>query len=223
MTIKEQVRKERHEFLVDFFKNIIYGVVVAFVALGIMFAFRIVHTRQAAALATRMEEVNSLNASLTQNMARQQEASSTLTSVATSLNNERKATDDAIVQDYLNTYLNFSSLDDAVTKTADAQSVVDFSQWFQANLLVSADDDYIKNSQGQNRMRRSEADPMSQTVRSFESYVTNIKSDVYTYHAVLSYTRTLAGESGDYRALLWYDVNSNGTVSNLSAMRILQN
>ena len=96
MTNREQIRAERIAFLKDFFKNSVVGLILIFIAFGLLAAGNVLNGRWTASVDMKMAEANDLASQVAKTRAQIQAIDENQKYAITGVDLDRKAADDQI-------------------------------------------------------------------------------------------------------------------------------
>ena len=210
-SIKNQIRQERIDFIKSFFRNAAFGLILIFIAVGILVASNIMNGRFQTTLGAKIDEVNTLNHQLTANLAKTQHQDSVAQYASTGIDWNRKAKDDEIVKTILDNYANWSSDADRTSKMKDfgerykeGSMLGGFYYVIYASVnggIYDVDGVHVDyhNTTGWN-----------QTYNDFNSYVVKIDNGNYYYETMITVTRTLSNGPKTSKVLLSYWMEESG-------------
>lgn len=216
MTNKEQIRKERIEFCRDFLHSAVFGLIVIFVAFGILIASNVLIARWNTSVDAKMAEVNDLAAKVTQSNAQSQMLEENNKYFNSGVDLDRKANDDEIMRQFLQNYGCWSSFEDLQSKSSAV-----YSQYENVGVgLKTLVTPWIDGLRLQTALRTtivrltSSEDVCKQTCSLVNSYVVETSADNYVYYAEIQFDMEAGTLSDHATRLVKYTMTSDGLMLN---------
>lgn len=216
MTNREQIRAERIAFLKDFFKNSVFGLILIFIAFGLLAAGNVLNGRWTASVDTKMAEANDLASQVAKTRAQIQAIDENQKYAITGVDLDRKAADDQIFQEFLDLYANWSSFADLAEKGSamreQYQALGSFGYFVapvadeRGNIVGERHDTWAKGVKNAT---------VSQCIVDVQTFVRSVSADTYAYYGLITYDRTFGDTvviTGG-KVLVEYKITSAGQIS----------
>lgn len=224
MTNREQIRAERIAFLKDFFKNSVFGLILIFIAFGLLVAGNVLNGRWTASVDTKMAEANDLASQVAKTRAQIQAIDENQKYAITGVDLDRKAADDQIFQEFLDLYANWSSFADLAEKGSamreQYQALGSFGYFVapvadeRGNIVGEKHDTWAKGVKNA---------PVSQRIVDVQTFVRSVSADTYAYYGLITYDRmfgdTVVITGG--KVLVEYKITSAGQISGGSYYQVV--
>lgn len=224
MTNREQIRAERIAFLKDFFKNSVFGLILIFIAFGLLAAGNVLNGRWTASVDMKMAEANDLASQVAKTRAQIQAIDENQKYAITGVDLDRKAADDQIFQEFLDLYANWSSFADLAEKGStmrEQYKALGSFGYFVApvadergNIIGEMNDVWAKGVGNAT---------VSQRIVDVQTFVRSVSADTYAYYGLITYDRTLGDivvRTGG-KVLVEYKITSAGQISGGSYYQIV--
>ena len=224
MTNREQIRAERIAFLKDFFKNSVVGLILIFIAFGLLVDGNVLNGRWMASVDTKMAEANDLASQVAKTRAQIQAIDENQKYAITGVDLDRKAADDQIFQEFLDLYANWSSFADLAEKGStmrEQYKALGSFGYFVApvadergNIIGEMNDVWAKGVGNAT---------VSQRIVDVQTFVRSVSADTYAYYGLITYDRTLGDivvRTGG-KVLVEYKITSAGQISGGSYYQIV--
>lgn len=224
MTNREQIRAERIAFLKDFFKNSVVGLILIFIAFGLLVAGNVLNGRWTASVDMKMAEANDLASQVAKTRAQIQAIDENQKYAITGVDLDRKAADDQIFQEFLDLYANWSSFADLAEKGStmrEQYKALGSFGYFVApvadergNIIGEMNDVWAKGVGNAT---------VSQRIVDVQTFVRSVSADTYAYYGLITYDRTLGDivvRTGG-KVLVEYKITSAGQISGGSYYQIV--
>lgn len=224
MTNREQIRAERIAFLKDFFKNSVVGLILIFIAFGLLAAGNVLNGRWTASVDMKMAEANDLASQVAKTRAQIQAIDENQKYAITGVDLDRKAADDQIFQEFLDLYANWSSFADLAEKGStmrEQYKALGSFGYFVApvadergNIIGEMNDVWAKGVGNAT---------VSQRIVDVQTFVRSVSADTYAYYGLITYDRTLGDtvvRTGG-KVLVEYKITSAGQISGGSYYQIV--
>lgn len=224
MTNREQIRAERIAFLKDFFKNSVFGLILIFIAFGLLVAGNVLNGRWTASVDMKMAEANDLASQVAKTRAQIQAIDENQKYAITGVDLDRKAADDQIFQEFLDLYANWSSFADLAEKGStmrEQYKALGSFGYFVApvadergNIIGEMNDVWAKGVGNAT---------VSQRIVDVQTFVRSVSADTYAYYGLITYDRTLGDivvRTGG-KVLVEYKITSAGQISGGSYYQIV--
>lgn len=224
MTNREQIRAERIAFLKDFFKNSVVGLILIFIAFGLLVAGNVLNGRWTASVDMKMAEANDLASQVAKTRAQIQAIDENQKYAITGVDLDRKAADDQIFQEFLDLYANWSSFADLAEKGSamreQYQALGSFGYFVapvadeRGNIVVERHDTLVKGVENAT---------VSQHIVDVQTFVRSVSADTYAYYGLITYDRTLGDTvviTGG-KVLVEYKITSAGQISGGSYYQVV--
>lgn len=178
---RETRKQEMTSTVKEFFKQTSIGLIVIFIALGVMIAVNILNGQWQSALSTKAGDVNHLTAQVKQSRMKLDQTKTEARNLYTGVDVNRKATDDAIAEDVFKHATTW-------TGVAESQKV-----WSDIRVkYMSVQRPYYIGVFGVDTSADLERQKvLSCTYKNFMSYVMSVQNEVYYYRALVSYSQVL--------------------------------
>lgn len=216
MTNREQIRAERIAFLKDFFKNSVFGLILIFIAFGLLAAGNVLNGRWTASVDTKMAEANDLASQVAKTRAQIQAIDENQKYAITGVDLDRKAADDQIFQEFLDLYANWSSFADLAEKGSamrEQYQALGSLGYFvgpvadeRGNIIGEKHDTWAKGVKNAT---------VSQRIVDVQTFVRSVSADTYAYYGLITYDRTFGDTvviTGG-KVLVEYKITSAGQIS----------
>lgn len=224
MTNREQIRAERIAFLKDFFKNSVVGLILIFIAFGLLVAGNVLNGRWTASVDMKMAEANDLASQVAKTRAQIQAIDENQKYAITGVDLDRKAADDQIFQEFLDLYANWSSFADLAGKGStmrEQYKALGSFGYFVApvadergNIIGEMNDVWAKGVGNAT---------VSQRIVDVQTFVRSVSADTYAYYGLITYDRTLGDivvRTGG-KVLVEYKITSAGQISGGSYYQVV--
>lgn len=224
MTNREQIRAERIAFLKDFFKNSVFGLILIFIAFGLLAAGNVLNGRWTASVDAKMAEANDLASQVAKTRAQIQAIDENQKYAITGVDLDRKAADDQIFQEFLDLYANWSSFADLAEKGSAMRE--QYQALGSFGYFVAPGADEHGNIVGENNdtwAKGVENATVSQRIVDVQTFVRSVSADTYAYYGLITYDRTLGDtvvRTGG-KVLVEYKITSAGQISGGSYYQIV--
>lgn len=224
MTNREQIRAERIVFLKDFFKNSVVGLILIFIAFGLLVAGNVLNGRWTASVDMKMAEANDLASQVAKTRAQIQAIDENQKYAITGVDLDRKAADDQIFQEFLDLYANWSSFADLAEKGSTMREQYKALGSFGYFVAPGADErGNIVGERNDVWAKGVENATVSQRIVDVQTFVRSVSADTYAYYGLITYDRTLGDtvvRTGG-KVLVEYKITSAGQISGGSYYQIL--
>ena len=224
MTNREQIRAERIAFLKDFFKNSVVGLILIFIAFGLLAAGNVLNGRWTASVDTKMAEANDLASQVAKTRAQIQAIKEKKKYAITGVDLDRKAADDQIFQEFLDLYANWSSFADLAEKGSTMREQYKALGSFGYFVAPGADErGNIVGERNDVWAKGVENATVSQRIVDVQTFVRSVSADTYAYYGLITYDRTLGDtvvRTGG-KVLVEYKITSAGQISGGSYYQIV--
>lgn len=224
MTNREQIRAERIAFLKDFFKNSVLGLILIFIAFGLLAAGNVLNGRWTASVDTKMAEANDLASQVAKTRAQIQAIDENQKYAITGVDLDRKAADDQIFQEFLDLYANWSSFADLAEKGSTMREQYKALGSFGYFVAPGADErGNIVGERNDVWAKGVENATVSQRIVDVQTFVRSVSADTYAYYGLITYDRTLGDtvvRTGG-KVLVEYKITSAGQISGGSYYQIV--
>ena len=224
MTNREQIRAERIAFLKDFFKNSVVGLILIFIAFGLLAAGNVLNGRWTASVDTKMAEANDLASQVAKTRAQIQAIDENQKYAITGVDLDRKAADDQIFQEFLDLYANWSSFADLAEKGSTMREQYKALGSFGYFVAPGADErGNIVGERNDVWAKGVENATVSQRIVDVQTFVRSVSADTYAYYGLITYDRTLGDtvvRTGG-KVLVEYKITSAGQISGGSYYQVV--
>lgn len=224
MTNREQIRVERIAFLKDFFKNSVVGLILIFIAFGLLVAGNVLNGRWTASVDMKMAEANDLASQVAKTRAQIQAIDENQKYAITGVDLDRKAADDQIFQEFLDLYANWSSFADLAEKGSTMREQYKALGSFGYFVAPGADErGNIVGERNDVWAKGVENATVSQRIVDVQTFVRSVSADTYAYYGLITYDRTLGDtvvRTGG-KVLVEYKITSAGQISGGSYYQIV--
>lgn len=224
MTNREQIRAERIAFLKDFFKNSVLGLILIFIAFGLLAAGNVLNGRWTASVDMKMAEANDLASQVAKTRAQIQAIDENQKYAITGVDLDRKAADDQIFQEFLDLYANWSSFADLAEKGSTMREQYKALGSFGYFVAPGADErGNIVGERNDVWAKGVENATVSQRIVDVQTFVRSVSADTYAYYGLITYDRTLGDtvvRTGG-KVLVEYKITSAGQISGGSYYQIV--
>lgn len=197
--------------------KVLWTVSIGFMLLAIA-AFVITDTQRNAVLSAQQTEIATLEQQKKEASDKRTSEVNTVTKNSFGLDTSRVATDDRIATEIIKTATTWSDADSynaARTKLRDDYKFTDDSQMLSIFMPEVKD---APLGQDGKMMNTINAYGLNMTYVKMHSYVVGIDNGVYSYFTVVDVlSKDAQGHSGEGNIIFTYDVDVNGTVSNMVA------
>ena len=197
--------------------KVLWTVSIGFMLLAIA-AFVITDTQRNAVLSAQQTEITVLEQQKKEASDKRTSEVNTVTKNSFGLDISRVATDDRIATEIIKTATTWSDADSynaARTKLRDDYKFADDSQMLSAFMPEVKDAPLGQDGKMINTIN---AYGLNMTYVKMHSYVVGIDNGVYSYFTVVDVlSKDAQGHSGEGTIIFTYDVDANGTVSNMVA------
>ena len=224
MTNREQIRAERIAFLKDFFKNSVVGLILIFIAFGLLVAGNVLNGRWTASVDMKMAEANDLASQVAKTRAQIQAIDENQKYAITGVDLDRKAADDQIFQEFLDLYPNWCSFADLAEKGSIMREQYKALGSFGYFVAPGADErGNIVGERNDVWAKGVENATVSQRIVDVQTFVRSVSADTYAYYGLITYDRTLGDtvvRTGG-KVLVEYKITSAGQISGGSYYQIV--
>lgn len=197
--------------------KVLWTVSIGFMLLAIA-AFVITDTQRNAVLSAQQTEIATLEQQKKEASDKRTSEVNTVTKNSFGLDTSRVATDDRIATEIIKTATTWSDADSynaARTKLRDDYKFTDDSQMLSAFMPEVKDAPLGQDGKMINTIN---AYGLNMTYVKMHSYVVGVNNGVYSYFTVVDVlSKDVQGHSGEGTIIFMYDVDANGTVSNMVA------
>ena len=197
--------------------KVLWTVSIGFMLLAIA-AFVITDTQRNAVLSAQQTEITTLEQQKKEASDKRTSEVNTVTKNLFGLDTSRVATDDRIATEIIKTATTWSDADSynaARTKLRDDYKFTDDSQMLSTFMPEVKDAPLGQDGKMINTIN---AYGLNMTYVKMHSYVVGIDNGVYSYFTVVDVlSKDAQGHSGEGTIIFTYDVDANGTVSNMVA------
>ena len=197
--------------------NVLWTVSIGFMLLAIV-AFVITDTQRNAVLSAQQTEITALEQQKKETSDKRTSEVNTVTKNSFGLDTSRVATDDRIATEIIKTATTWSDADSynaARTKLRDDYKFTDDSQMLSTFMPEVKD---VPLGQDGKMINTINAYGLNMTYVKMHSYVVGVDNGVYSYFTVVDVlSKDAQGHSGEGHIIFTYDVDTNGTVSNMVA------
>ena len=197
--------------------KVLWAVSVGVMLLGIV-TFVVTDMQRSAVLASQQSEIATLTQQKQEASDKRASEVNTVTKNSFGLDTSRVATDDRLVSQIIKT----------ATTWSDSESYTNARNTLRDEYKI-AEDSYLLTTfmpksenmplgQGGKMINNIDAYGLNMTYVNMHSYVVNIDNGVYSYFTVVDVlSKDVQGHSGEGNIIFTYDVDANGTVSNMVA------
>lgn len=197
--------------------KVLWAVSVGVMLLGIVM-FVVTDMQRSAVLASQQSEIATLTQQKQEASDKRASEVNTVTKNSFGLDTSRVATDDRIVSEIIKT----------ATTWSDSESYTNARNTLRDEYKI-AEDSYLLTTfmpksenmplgQGGKMINNIDAYGLNMTYVNMHSYVVNIDNGVYSYFTVVDVlSKDAQGHTGEGTIIFTYDVDANGTVSNMVA------
>jgi hypothetical protein len=203
--------------MIDKKDKVLWTVSIGFMLLAIA-AFVITDTQRNAALSAQQTEIATLEQQKKEASDKRTSEVNKVTKNSFGLDTSRVATDDRIATEIIKTATTWSDADSynaARTKLRDDYKFTDDSQMLSAFMPEVKDAPLGQDGKMINTIN---AYGLNMTYVKMHSYVVGVNNGVYSYFTVVDVlSKDVQGHSGEGTIIFTYDVDANGTVSNMVA------
>ena len=224
MTNREQIRAERIAFLKDFFKNSVVGLILIFIAFGLLVAGNVLNGRWTASVDMKMAEANDLASQVAKTRAQIQAIDENQKYAITGVDLDRKAADDQIFQEFLDLYANWSSFADLAEKGSTMREQYKALGSFGYFVAPGADErGNIVGERNDVWAKGVENATVFQRIVDVQTFVRSVSADTYAYYGLITYDRTFGDtvvRTGG-KVLVEYKITSAGQISGGSYYQIV--
>lgn len=224
MTNREQIRAERIAFLKDFLKNSVFGLILIFIAFGLLAAGNVLNGRWTASVDAKMAEANDLASQVAKTRAQIQAIDENQKYAITGVDLDRKAVDDQIFQEFLDLYANWSSFADLAEKGSTMREQYKALGSFGYFVAPGADErGNIVGERNDVWAKGVENATVSQRIVDVQTFVRSVSADTYAYYGLITYDRTFGDtvvRTGG-KVLVEYKITSAGQISGGSYYQIV--
>lgn len=224
MTNREQIRAERIAFLKEFFKNSVVGLILIFIAFGLLAAGNVLNGRWTVSVDTKMAEANDLASQVAKTRAQIQAIDENQKYAITGVDLDRKAADDQIFQEFLDLYANWSSFADLAEKGSAMREQYQALGSFGYFVAPVADErGNIVGERHDTLVKGVENATVSQHIVDVQTFVRSVSADTYAYYGLITYDRTLGDTvviTGG-KVLVEYKITSAGQISGGSYYQVV--
>lgn len=203
--------------MMDKKEKVLWTVSIGFMLLAIA-AFVIIDTQRNAVLSAQQTEIATLEQQKKEASDKRTSEVNTVTKNSFGLDTSRVATDDRIAIEIIKTATTWSDADSyntARNKLRDDYKFTDDSQMLSVFMPEVKD---APLGQDGKMINNIDAYGLNMTYVNMHSYVVGIDNGVYSYFTVVDVlSKDAQGHSGEGNIIFTYDVDDNGTVSNMVA------
>lgn len=197
--------------------KVLWAVSVGVMLLGIV-TFVVTDMQRSATLASQQSEIATLTQQKQEASDKRASEVNTVTKNSFGLDTSRVATDDRLVSQIIKT----------ATTWSDSESYINARNTLRDEYKI-AEDSYLLTTfmpevqdmalgQGGKKINTIDAYGLNMTYVNMHSYVVGIDNGVYSYFTVVDVlSKDAQGHSGEGNIIFTYDVDANGTVSNMVA------
>lgn len=197
--------------------KVLWAVSVGVMLLGIV-TFVVTDMQRSATLASQQSEIATLTQQKQEASDKRASEVNTVTKNSFGLDTSRVATDDRLVSQIIKT----------ATTWSDSESYTNARNTLRDDYKIS-EDSYLLTTfmpkfenmplgQGGKMINTIDAYGLNMTYVNMHSYVVNIDNGVYSYFTVVDVlSKDAQGHTGEGNIIFTYDVDANGTVSNMVA------
>lgn len=197
--------------------KVLWAVSVGVMLLGIV-TFAVTDMQRSATLASQQSEIATLTQQKQEASDKRASEVNTVTKNSFGLDTSRVATDDRLVSQIIKT----------ATTWSDSESYTNARNTLRDEYKI-AEDSYLLTTfmpksenmplgQGGKMINNIDAYGLNMTYVNMHSYVVGIDNGVYSYFTVVDVlSKDAQGHTGDGNIIFTYDVDANGTVSNMVA------
>lgn len=197
--------------------KVLWTVSIGFMLLAIA-AFVITDTQRNAVLSAQQTEIATLEQQKKEASDKRTSEVNTVTKNSFGVDTSRVATDDRIATEIIKTATTWSDADSynaARTKLRDDYKFTDDSQMLSVFMPEVKDAPLGQDGKMVNTI---DAYGLNMTYVKMHSYVVGVDNGVYSYFTVVDVlSKDVQGHSGEGTIIFTYDVDANGTVSNMVA------
>lgn len=197
--------------------KVLWAVSVGVMLLGIV-TFVVTDMQRSAVLASQQSEIVTLTQQKQEASDKRASEVNTVTKSSFGLDTSRVATDDRLVSQIIKTATTWSdseSYDKARNTLRDEYKIAEDSYLLTTFMPKSEN---MPLGQGGKMINTIDAYGLNMTYVNMHSYVVNIDNGVYSYFTVVDVlSKDVQGHSGEGNIIFTYDVDANGTVSNMVA------
>ena len=197
--------------------KVLWAVSVGVMLLGIV-TFVVTDMQRSAVLASQQSEIATLTQQKQEASDKRTSEVNTVTKNFFGLDISRVATDDRLVSQIIKTATTWSdseSYTNARNTLRDDYKIADDSQMLTTFMPEVQD---MALGQGGKKINTIDAYGLNMTYVNMHSYVVGIDNGVYSYFTVVDVlSKDAQGHSGEGNIIFTYDVDANGTVSNMVA------
>lgn len=197
--------------------KVLWTVSIGVMLLGIV-TFVVTDMQRSSALASQQSEIAVLTQQKQEASDKRTSEVNTVTKNSFGLDISRVATDDRLVSQIIKTATTWSDLEsytNARNTLRDEYKIADDSQMLTTFMPEVQD---MALGQGGKKINNIDAYGLNMTYVTMHSYVVGIDNGVYSYFTVVDVlSKDAQGHSGEGTIIFTYDVDANGTVSNMIA------
>lgn len=197
--------------------KVLWTVSIGFMLLAIA-VFAVTDTQRNAALSAQQQEIATLEQQKKEASDKRTFEVATVTKNSFGVDTSRVATDDRIVSEIIKTATTWSDAETynvARAKLRDDYKFADDSEMLTTFMPEVQD---MALGQGGKKINTIDAYGLNMTYVKMHSYVVGIDNGVYSYFTVVDVlSKDAQGHTGEGNIIFTYDVDANGTVSNMVA------
>lgn len=197
--------------------KVLWAVSVGVMLLGIV-TFVVTDMQRSATLASQQSEIATLTQQKQEASDKRASEVNTVTKNSFGLDTSRVATDDRLASQIIKTATTWSdseSYTNARNTLRDEYKIVEDSYLLTTFMPKS---ESMPLGQGGKMINNIDAYGLNMTYVNMHSYVVNIDNGVYSYFTVVDVlSKDAQGHTGEGNIIFTYDVDANGTVSNMVA------
>lgn len=197
--------------------KVLWAVSVGVMLLGIV-TFLVTDMQRSAVLASQQSEIATLTQQKQEASDKRASEVNTVTKNSFGLDTSRVATDDRLASQIIKTATTWSdseSYDKARNTLRDDYKISEDSYLLTTFMPKSEN---MPLGQGGKKINTIDAYGLNMTYVNMHSYVVNIDNGVYSYFTVVDVlSKDAQGHTGEGTIIFTYDVDANGTVSNMVA------
>ena len=210
---RETRRAETKAFVKDFFKSAALGLVIIFLAIGILIASNIVSQQWDKTLAAKSADVNHLSGQVKQSVLKLDQVQTESRNLYLGVDLDRKAKDDVIAEEIFKRGLTW-------TGKEEGQRVgIDFGQRYPDVPRA-----FYKEVFGIERWNEFErAKQVACAYKGFKSYVSSVSRGKYSYMAIVNFSQVLSDGTRKQKYFLsQYSLKEDGTFSGFTYDEVIK-
>lgn len=210
---RETRQKEAKAMIKDFFKSGSIGLILIFIAFGILIAGNILNKQWQSELTVKAGDVNHLTAQVKQSQMKLSETQTRARNLYTGVDLSRKEKDDEIAKDIFKVATTWSGLTEAKSTWSDVE-----------RRYGSQSKNYYRGVFGAKTYRELDwSKVIACAYKGLDSYVVSVKNNVYTYRAIVSFSHiTKDGTKTQKSFVSTYTIDSDGKFTGFSYYEVFK-